>query len=307
MSNFEQPIIVPKGKVFEEYRVLTPEEETQLKMGGQKSESRQENRRDTSLEKATEIMGADFLGPDAVEKSLGVRLEQRDIPVIPFSKEDLERARELGQMLILRVDKAPDGEALSMVKLNGLLKERFTKENKGIVLYDEAGWKQSEDFYTTEAPEMRWALVSKETIPNSLGKNYLEQTEALVAYIQNSVFNDVVMPQEYADAIAEFEAQKAEIAGLIDTDWPEAARRLAELKVNQLTRQTPVEALYDIDVRLLTNGDRLLEKIYTWTRRRVSDGELVRVGLADAGGASVYADKPDYRYDFLGVSFSRSQ
>jgi len=32
MPNFEQPIIIPKGKVFEQYRVLTPEEETKLKL-----------------------------------------------------------------------------------------------------------------------------------------------------------------------------------------------------------------------------------------------------------------------------------
>jgi hypothetical protein len=194
-----------------------------------------------------------------------------------------------------------------MVKLNNLLKERFAKENKGKVIYNEAGWQQNEDFYTTETPEMHWVLVSKETIPNSLGKNYLEQTEVLVDYIQNSVFKDLAMPQNYADAIAEFEAQKAEIAGLIDPDWQEAARRLAELKLNQLTRQTPVEALYDIDVRLLNNGDRLLEQLYTWTNRRGSDGRLVYVGSADADGAGVPAHKPGYRDGSLGVSFSRSQ
>lgn len=260
-----------------------------------------------SLEKAREIMGPNFLGPDAVEKALGVRLEQGDIPAIPFSKEDLDRAKELGQMLILRVDKAPDGEALSMTKLNSLLKDRFAKENKGRVLYDEAGWKKNEDFYTTETPQTAWALVSKEIIPNSLAKNYLEQTELLVAYIQNSVFKDVAMPQEYADAIAEFEAQKAEIGSLMLTDWKEAGDRLFQLKLNQLTRQTPVEALYDIDVRLLNNGDRLLERSYTWTNRRYSDGRFVLVGSADAGGVHVGAYEPDHPHASLGVSFSRSR
>jgi hypothetical protein len=149
--------------------------------------------------------------------------------------------------------------------------------------------------------------VSKETIPNSLGKNYLEQTEVLVAYIQNSVFKDMVMPQEYADAIVEFEAQKAEIAGLMRTDWAEASRRLVKLQLNQWTRQTPVEALYDIDVRLLNNGDRLLEKVHTWTNCRRSGGGLVIVGNADDDGARVFVDQPDDPYVSLGVSFSRSQ
>ncbi|PWB38577.1 MAG: hypothetical protein C3F02_02585 [Parcubacteria group bacterium] len=307
MSKFEQPIIVPKGTVFKEYQVLTPEEELKLKMGGQRPESRQESQGKTSIEQAAEIMGTDFLGPDAVEKSLGVRLEQRDVPAIPFSKEDLERARELGQMLILRISKSPDDETLSMKKLNDLLKERFAKEGKGKVLYDEAGWKQNEDFYTSEAPQTAWALVSKEIVPGSTSKNYLEQTEILATYIQNSVFKDRPMPQEYADAIAELESQKTGIAALMGSNWQEAAKRLAELKLNELTRHTPVEALYDTDVRLLVHGDRLLEKTYTWTVRRLSGGKLVLVGYADADGARVSADEPGLRDDALGVSFSRSQ
>ncbi|PWB38578.1 MAG: hypothetical protein C3F02_02590 [Parcubacteria group bacterium] len=260
-----------------------------------------------SLEKAAEIMGADFLGPDAVEKSLGVRLEQRDVPAIPFSKEDLERAKELGQMLILRVSNAPDGDVLSMVKLNNLVKARLKKEKKGKALFEEAGWQKNEDFYTNEAPQTAWALVSKEIVPDSTSKNYLEQTELLSSYLRDQVFGNMSLPPEYAEALAEYEAAKGDIERIMNSDWREAAKRLSELKLNQLTRQLPIEAFYDILVRLLNNGERSLEKTYTWTGRRISDGLLVVVGLADADGADVGASRPGARYGYLGVSFSRSR
>jgi hypothetical protein len=272
-----------------------------------KSLKRPETGLAVSLEQASEIMGVNFLGPDAVEKALGVRLEQRDIPAIPFSKEDLDRAKELGQMLILRVSKAPDGTALSMVKLNSLVKNNLAKQKLGKALSDEAGWKEDEDFYTTEAPETRWALVSKETIPDSTNKNYLEQTELLSTYLQDQVFSGMSLPREYVEALAEYETAKGDIERIIGTDdWQEAAKRLSELKINQLTRQLPVEAFYDILVRLLNNGERSLENTYTWTKRRSSVGELVLVGYAVADGARVFALQPGLPDGYLGVSFSRS-
>lgn len=272
-----------------------------------KETKRKETGLGVSLEKAAELMGSDYFGPDAVEKAFEIKLGAREIPRIPFSSEDLERAKELGQMLVLRVSKASDGSALSMVKLNGLVKDKLKKTKKGKALSDEAGWKKDEQFYTTEAPETRWALVSKEIIPDSTSKNYLEQTEALASYLKDNVFRGMSLPREYADAIAEYEAAKGDIGRIIDSDWEEAAKRLSELKLNKMSRQMPVEAFYDVLVRILNTGERSLEKTYTWTNRRYSDGRLVYVGYADADGTYVYAYGPGIADDYLGVSFSRSQ
>jgi len=272
-----------------------------------KEAKRKETGPGVSLEKAAEIMNNDYFGPEQVEKAFDIKLGAREIPRIPFSREDLERAKELGQMLVLRVSKAPDGASLSMVKLNGLVKEKLKKARQGKALADEAGWKKDEQFYTTEAPETKWALVSKEVVPDSTSKNYLEQTDVLSSYLRDKVFRGMSLPREYADAIAEYEAAKGDIGRIIDSDWEEAAKRLSELKLNQLSRQLPVEAFYDILVRILNTGDRSLEKTYTWTNRRGSAGGLVYVGEADSAGACVDADKPGSRFGSLGVSFSRSR
>ena len=310
MPNPEQPIIVPKGKVFETYRELTPQEEAELASAESRTKDRADKRAPgTTIEqlaRAQELFGSDFLGPEAVENVWGIKLEAKDIPPIPFSPAELKRAKELNQQLVLRINKAPDGTSLTMQEINEMVQPKLSQGGKGKLLLN-VDWYAAEQFYTSEPTEFAWALVSKGPIPDSKGKNYLEQTEAMVVYLQNEVFQGMDIPIEYRDAIAEFYSKKAGLAPLIDTDWQEAAKQLVELKINQLTRPTPAEALYDVATNILQNDERHLESTYTWTGRRRSDGELVDVGDADSDGARVYAGWPGSRDDDLGVSFSRSR
>ena len=91
-----------------------------------------------------------MFGPADVEKTWGVKVEA---PPIPFSKEDLERAKELGQMLMLRIDKTKDGKPLSMEAMHEILQERFTREGKGGVFGSAEGWKNLlPDYFISEAP-----------------------------------------------------------------------------------------------------------------------------------------------------------
>ncbi|MDP3956352.1 MAG: hypothetical protein Q8Q18_03870, partial [bacterium] len=53
-----------------------------------------------SIEHAAEILGKEnVFGPKEVEKTFGVRLTE--VPGISFSVEEIERAKNLGQMLVL--------------------------------------------------------------------------------------------------------------------------------------------------------------------------------------------------------------
>jgi len=257
---------------------------------------------------AREVLGAEnFIGPDEVKAAFLDQVEIAEVPTIPFSKEELERAKELNQILILRVDKAKDGSDLTMEKIHKLMNGQIKDETK--VLYS-VDWYKDEEFYKKDKPDVSWALVSKEVTPDSLDKNYLKQTEVLVNYLQNEVFKDKEMPSEYAEAIKEFEKEKASIARIVESDdeakWKEAARRLESLKINQLTRQTPTESIYDLVAYYQHTGQRLLENTRTWTKRRASDGDLVDVGRFDAYGAPVIRGRPDDHGARLGVSFSRS-
>ncbi len=264
---------------------------------------RREQSGETTLERAEALMGRDFLGPDAVREIFGIDVEV--IPTIPFSEKELERAKELGQMLVLRVDKAADGQPLTMQKMEALLRDTVQRAGKGKVLYNTDRYK-NEHFFTTETPTVGWSLVSKDVLPDSTSKNYVEQTDVLADYLRNKVFRGETVPSEYEAALEEWDVEKADITALVGTNWQEAAQRLEKLQITQLTRQSPADVLYDGLMRLQARSERLLESKYTWTKRRTSRGYLVRAGGAAALGADVSDWRPGDAYDLIGVSFSRS-
>ena len=259
------------------------------------------------IEAAIEKLGKEnVFGPKEIEKTFGVRLAE--VPGIPFSVEELERAEKLGQMLMLRVDKTSEGKPMSMGAMNKILVERWQKEGRGDLLNSADGWKGwvGEDFFTKETPRLGWALVSREVLPESLNKNYLQQTEVIVSTIRNDVFKGMEIPEEYAAAIKEFESKKDKLAKLIDEDWQKAAKELSELKITQLARQTIPETIYDVAMYYDRNNKRLLSDTYSWSASlRPEGGGLV--GLGDFGSEGVFGKRwlPDYRGGDLGVSLSR--
>ncbi|MBF8280359.1 MAG: hypothetical protein HW383_132 [Candidatus Magasanikbacteria bacterium] len=312
-----RPFVITKDALSSHFKVLSTAEVA--KLGGPEKHKQPEFKRGEKLtmEQAETIIGREnFFGPEAVEKAFGIRLAREQIPEIPFLKVDLERAKELGQFLVLRADKAPDGQPLTMRKMHELLQADFSQAGKGKVLYDtKEGWKIKSEFFTTETPQATWALSSRTLISDSKSKNYVEQTQALIQYLTEEVFKDQDLPPQYQAAINEFQTYydrnfqgktPEQIKQLLDSEWERYAKELSELQLNELTRQSPADALYDMLIHFQNTGTKILETDYTWTKRRSSNGRLVDVGDFDAGGAGVFDRPPDSSYGNLGVSFSRS-
>ena len=60
----------------------------------QKKEPKKKNKETLTPSEAQEVIGEDsFFGKEAVYKTFGIELEDESIPDIPFSREDLERAK----------------------------------------------------------------------------------------------------------------------------------------------------------------------------------------------------------------------
>lgn len=217
------------------------------------------------IEAAIEKLGKEnVFGPKEIEKTFGVRLAE--VPGIPFSVEELERAEKLGQMLVLRVDKTEDGKPMSLEAMNAIVAERWQKEGKGGLLSTPDGWKDFiKESYSKDAPRFGWALVSREVLPESLNKNYLQQTEVIVSTLRDKVFKGMEIPEEYAIAIKEFESKKDKLAKLINEDWQKAAKELSELKITQLSRQSIPETIYDVAMYYDRNNKRLLSDAYSWS------------------------------------------
>ncbi len=258
------------------------------------------------LQEAREIFGEDLLGPEEIEKTWGVWLE--DVPEIPFSREELERAKEMGQMLVLRIDKTEDGKPMSMKAMNAILAKRWEKKKIGGVLNTAEEWRDKvtgSKVFSEVAPRAGWVLVSKELLPESTSKNYIEQTEVIIKTLREQVFKDIELPDEYEEAIREFEASKDRLTKLVSENWQQAAKELAELKITQLTRQSIQETIYDLALYFDKNGKRLLPKAYTRSNSNSrSSGGFVDFGYFDARGAGGGEWRPDEHGSNLGVLLS---
>ena len=276
---------------------------------GNRKQERQESEV-VSLEEAERIFEKDFLGPKAVEAVFGVSFSKESVVPIPFSKEELENAKSLGQQLIfqtdvMKIDEGPfDPEFDTVTSKN--LKKVFLVEGDENSMLNNQGWYENEEFFSEKIPRPCWKLTSKDIVPNSTSKNYLEQTEMLVSYIQNEIFRGIELPKEYAEAVLEFEEEKAAIAERMKGgNWGDASQWLADLKITKLTRETPVEAMYRLVLQEKTDQEKLFSAKYAWTSRRASGGGIVGVGQFGSGAAGFISDPPHHSYSDLGVFFSR--
>ena len=257
---------------------------------------------------AERILGLDFLGPKDVEAVFGVRPTAR----MTFSNPDLERAKELGQQYIDYVDtmNVPDPESGEMqtgvpVTMENL-KRYFPKAHDNNPMWYSQDWYNNEAFFKNERPRVGGKLTSKEVIPNSTSKNYLQQTDLLIEHLKTQVFKDVALPKAYADAIAEYETKKTEIQTLMTANkWQDASKILSELSITGLVRETPVEAMYRLILNNKARQQKPLPSIYSWTSGRDSVGYLVYVGNSGGDGANVYRDAPTLTSGTLGACFSR--
>ena len=267
------------------------------------------------IEVAIEKLGKEnVFGPKEIEKVFGVKIE--DVPDIPFSVEELERAKNLNQMLILRVDKTAEGKPMSIKAMSDILDKKWKDEGRDCLLFLGEGfinWLDN-DLFTKESPRAGWALVSKDVLPASLNKDYLEQTEVIIETLKEEVFKDLDIPEEYAEAITEFKDKKGRIVKSLrdiyrDVDQefmrPYVGKEISELKINQLTRQTSAEAIYDLAVYYDINNKRLLADKWTWSVSWQRPSAFVLLGGFGGQGIMHKIWDPGNRATSLGVCLSR--
>ena len=289
-----------------------------------------------SVEEAREIMGeAQFIGVEDIEETFGFK--PQIVPEIPFSIEELKRAKELGQQLILYIDTKADGTSFTMedmipsepkeITLSESLKKpclggkgtikpifSFFSENKtsdGKVFLcnkdnDDGDWlfEDKEAKLRSETPHLGWRLTTPEIIEGSNNKNYLEQTETLIEYLKNEHFKGVDIPKAYEEAIDEFNNEKDAISVLMDSDWQAAAKKLSELSINELTRERLSEIIYRCRINEQKLGVKNLASTYSWSISLDAYGKLVHVGDFDGYGLYVDARGPGNSNGSLGICFS---
>jgi len=254
-----------------------------------------------SMQRAREIIGeVRFLGPEAISHAFGIELDPAEIPPIPFSDADLERAKKEGDFLILRTDATNSGEPLTVDRMHDMAAARSRLAGLFKVNFLP---KPDENYFYKEVPKMRWALVSKFTLSGTLGCNYFDQTKILVENVKNNVFRGQSIPRAYQEAIDEFEREKDSFASIMTNNWVQAADRLSALKINQMCRRTAVEVVYDLLCHYAYTNHALLLRYSDWTNSQRSEHGLIGVGY-DGIQLTAWTPSAD---GAIGVVFSRTQ
>ena len=226
------------------------------------------------MTEARRIFDKDFFGPQEIRAVFGFELPADKIPGITYTKEQLEQAKAEGMMLVLFVDTDAQGNSLSAQRMRELTEPLYASApDKGKLLHD-TSWYKDEAFYTTENPERRWRLVSKEPLPNTTSKTYANQTKELRTYLQTKNALTAEELAECSDAVLD---ELNRLAQSNET-WQTAAERLVNLKINQNHRLSFVETIQVILHARHNGNTSILESIYSWTKSSSFYGNLVNVG-----------------------------
>ncbi|MEK7589451.1 MAG: hypothetical protein AAB479_02395 [Patescibacteria group bacterium] len=222
---------------------------------------------------AREILEKDFIGPEAVEKTWGIKLtpeEASQIENIPFSREELEQAKALGMMLVLRVPHDKEGKPLSIDRMREVMQGEDklgdpTKKKNKIFYYKKGeAWHDKEKFSLEDTTKLGWGLAAKAVLPESLSKNWDQQEEVLKEWAKKNGIDP-----------------------------------------NSVRRRTPTEVVYDTITYYGANKESLLERTWDWSAVQSSDGSFVCAGGFDSGGLHVDYDSRGNSDSTLGVCPAR--
>ena len=279
-------------------------------------------------EKAQKIMEKNgkefFLGPPDIEAAFGFKLEAKDIPKIPFSQEEIERHQELGDMLVLNLDKTPEGipltieemteKAIKTIGSNVIERDKDDEPTKYLLYknqFDEQGKLKDEAWFSAQAeikkqtPRLGWQFVSPDILPDSTDKNYLAQTELLIENARIKFFNGT-LSLEYQQAETQFQQEKDKVQQLIQNkNYIEASKILSNLKISQLLREPVQNTIFRYLMSYKKGKQLFADGKYSWSDSVSSVGNVPFFGNAVATGADVNRDSPDDSNDNLGVVSSR--
>jgi hypothetical protein len=226
-----------------------------------------------SLSEAKEIFGTSLLDIEALREALGMELDEREMrraEKVPFTRAELERARELGMRLVFRVSRDRDGAFVTINRLREIARERYPRGDAlsgkaNIFEVPHGGWYEGERFAREETPRAGWQLIGRNALVGSVGKSWREQETLLRSWAQ-------------------------------DHGFPLQAVR----------RRMAVEVALDVYTQFVLTGESSLQVSGDWTQSRSASGKRIAVGWfgvpgRSEGGLSLEELDPERGYPSVGV------
>lgn len=217
-------------------------------------------------EKAKEIFGADFFGPESVKKVFDIDVPAVEIPEVRFKVVDMYRAKARGERLILRIAKDGRGMPLTMRRMLDIMAPRMKDKEK--ILADQAKsgdpklkpscWYRDQKFFKDETLKTEWVFVAKEPVTDFAGLSHISQILWIQKYLAANKLMTIEEKKENealteklkalcAEAGIDWQRQAVNAADQFryEKNWKNVVLKLSKLPINMLYRRTIPEAFYD--------------------------------------------------------------
>lgn len=251
-----------------------------------------------TLESARDILGEkNIFGAERVKEEFGVELAT--IPEIPFSKTDIEQAKNVGEVLMLRVNRFDNGTPITIKNLVERSRGRGESTLSSVSdISDELDWVEGMAFQEVTTPALEWKLVRTQPIEETKHLSFDAQRSFMAGAFdrlqQNldemSAYWDELLQGGTAEGLRQhIDHAKAALPTL------ETLKTLRASLPKEATLPSVIEMLYDAKMR----GASLFENMAVVTNDTVSpiEGELERpIDLSFLDGKASLHVRRDKRF-----------
>lgn len=239
---------------------------------------------------AERILDGWVFGPEDVYKVFDVYVDE-DEAAIPYTRMQLEQAREDGAMLVYRVCEDAMGMPLNIQHICHVLRNKLLIAGEAQWMVTNLAGSVSFMRSVRRLPKHGWKLVTRAPVPKSPGRDYFGQTKILRQFIEKRL---ALPPEQMAlsrKSILEEERRKYRKNRLPDRGDISVTEDLAIMPVNANHRRNAAELLYDVCLSYFSKGKLLLPDHLEDTNTATVRGEILGLGfsLEERGMLSVYA------------------
>ncbi len=219
-----------------------------------------------TLDEARALLGKDVYGPQELAVVFGPLDPKAGELPIPYGLADIEAAKKAGEMLVLRIANAADGQPITIVRMIEKIPHAFDRD-----LLQKTGYQLKSDWGIELEPLAQritcrpgWSFVCKEILSDTRNLSYDEQTPRL---------------REYAAQL--------------------------QVSADSVRRRTATEAVFDTVVAFVSRGERFLEKSWDWTSSETVDGGYLNIGGFGPKGMQALSFSGAVRHGALGICPTR--
>ncbi len=280
--------------------------------------------RRATIADAKMILGEDFISPEKVFEIYTKRKSDLLIPMVkdtdelPFTVQFLENMKNMPEGCVLVFQPSmKDGKNLNLGALPWLAMG-FSAKPDGVLLHKEqfnleAGCLSKKAWFAdtkyqghNDQQIMRgmWRIATKRPIDGTNNKKFVAQISIVCDWMEK-LYANTIMPNKFAQAIAEFRIKQASLQKMQDDGDKEFFSVITTLLFWHHCMETGLETLYRLVTYNQSTKQKLLVDMYVRNCvTEIVDGDLGGSGYWSADGPRMLRLNPRIEWSIMGLPFS---